>query len=199
AASARGGDALGRRRVRDHRAVHRHIRRRRAAGWTIGDLSGRLGLSRRRRRHGRGHRAALELDADRLQPRAGLGSPVHGRRLRPVARARRAAVSDRPGPARSCRREGTVQARGRGMMALLVNVFLWAVVAALALAGAVKSGALFTTGLRSGARDFVYLLPRVTVGIIGSGYIAAVLPPSLIAGSPGPPARILRPPLPPLA
>ena len=77
------------------------------------------------------------------------------------------------------------------MMALLVNVFLWAVVAALALAAAVKSGALFTTGLRGGLRDFVYLLPRVTVGIIGSGYIAAVLPQSLIAGSLGPQSGIL--------
>jgi hypothetical protein len=77
------------------------------------------------------------------------------------------------------------------MMALLVNVFLWAVVAALALTAAVRSRDLFTTGLRSGVRDFVYLLPRVAVGVIGSGYIAAVLPQSLIAGSLGPQSGLL--------
>ena len=76
------------------------------------------------------------------------------------------------------------------MMAIVVGAFLWAVVAALALSAAVHSGALFKQGLRNGLRDFVYLLPRVTVGIIGSGYIAAVLPHSLIAGSLGPQSGI---------
>jgi len=77
------------------------------------------------------------------------------------------------------------------VIALLVGVFLWAVVAVLALTAAVRGRGLFKLGVTTGLRDFVYLLPRVAVGVIGSGYIAAVLPQSLIAGALGPQSGLL--------
>jgi hypothetical protein len=77
------------------------------------------------------------------------------------------------------------------VIALLVGIFLWVVVAALALSAAVRGRAVFKLGLTTGLRDFVHLLPRVAVGVVGSGYIAAVLPQSLIAGSLGPQSGLL--------
>lgn len=67
-----------------------------------------------------------------------------------------------------------------------IGSFLWLLVAALALTAAVRSKALFREGAYEGARDFVVLIPRVLIGVIGSGYIAAVMPQNLIATWIGP-------------
>ena len=45
---------------------------------------------------------------------------------------------------------------------------------------------LLTGGLRSGAVEFLLLLPRIGIGVVGSGYIAAVLPQALMASWLGP-------------
>jgi hypothetical protein len=74
---------------------------------------------------------------------------------------------------------------------LIVNVLLWALVAALALTAAVRSKALFREGASEGARDFVVLLPRIMIGVVGSGYIAAVMPQDLITAWIGPNSGIL--------
>ena len=50
----------------------------------------------------------------------------------------------------------------------------------LALAAAVRSKALFREGAWEGSRDFVVLIPRVLIGVVGSGYIAAVMPQDVI-------------------
>ena len=44
---------------------------------------------------------------------------------------------------------------------------------------------MFAESLRFGARDFLTLLPRIAIGMIGSGFIAEMLPQQLIpvAGS----------------
>ena len=34
--------------------------------------------------------------------------------------------------------------------------------------------------------DFIYIVPRIALGVIGSGYIAAVIPPEIITGWLGP-------------
>jgi hypothetical protein len=74
---------------------------------------------------------------------------------------------------------------------LIVNLLLWVLVAALALTAAVRSKALFREGATEGARDFVMLLPRILVGVVGSGYIAAIMPQDLITTWIGPNSGLL--------
>ena len=69
---------------------------------------------------------------------------------------------------------------------LLVDLFLWTVVAALAVAVLVRGRPFFADALRNGLKDFLALLPRVAIGVIGSGYLAEILPQSLIVGWFGP-------------
>src|SRR5262249_12545331 len=56
---------------------------------------------------------------------------------------------------------------------------------------AVRSKALCREGLWEGGRDFVVLIPRVLIGVVGSGYIAAVMPQDLIATWIGPHSGLL--------
>ncbi|HEY6257048.1 MAG TPA: hypothetical protein VIY51_14785, partial [Xanthobacteraceae bacterium] len=62
------------------------------------------------------------------------------------------------------------------MTFLIINLLLWVLVGALGLTAAVRSKALFREGATEGARDFVLLLPRIMIGVVGSGYIAAIMP-----------------------
>jgi hypothetical protein len=71
-------------------------------------------------------------------------------------------------------------------MSLLVDLALWAVVAVLGLIAASRSQSLCIDALRGGLRDFLQLLPRIVIGVIGSGYLAALLPQSLVAAWLGP-------------
>jgi uncharacterized membrane protein YraQ (UPF0718 family) len=72
-----------------------------------------------------------------------------------------------------------------------VSVLLWGLVAVLALTAAVRSKALCREGLWEGGRDFVVLIPRVLVGVVGSGYIAAVVPQEFITAWIGPNSGLL--------
>jgi hypothetical protein len=74
---------------------------------------------------------------------------------------------------------------------LIVNILLWVLVAVLALTAAVRSKALFREGAAEGARDFVLLLPRIMIGVVGSGYIAAIMPQNLITTWIGPNSGLL--------
>ena len=56
----------------------------------------------------------------------------------------------------------------------------------LAFIAAVRSKALFRKARSRAARDFVGLMPRVMIGVVGSGYIAAVMPQEVIATWIGP-------------
>src|SRR5258707_6965751 len=77
------------------------------------------------------------------------------------------------------------------MTFLIVNILLWVLVAVLALTAAVRSKALFRESATEGARDFVMLLPRIMVGVVGSGYIAAIMPEDLITTWIGPNSGLL--------
>jgi len=77
------------------------------------------------------------------------------------------------------------------VISIVVGVLLWLLVAVLALTAAVRSKALFREGAREGSRDFVVLIPRVLIGVVGSGYLAAVLPQDLIAEWIGPKSGVL--------
>jgi uncharacterized membrane protein YraQ (UPF0718 family) len=76
-------------------------------------------------------------------------------------------------------------------MTLLVDALLWMIVAALAFATAMRGRALFHGAGREGLLDFARLLPRLALGVLGSGYIAAALPPDLIGRWFGPDAGLL--------
>ena len=45
---------------------------------------------------------------------------------------------------------------------------------------------VLTASLREGAMDFVNIVPRIALGVIGSGYIAAIIPQEVITGWLGP-------------
>ena len=74
---------------------------------------------------------------------------------------------------------------------LIVNLLLWVLVAVLALTAAVRSKALFREGATEGARDFVLLLPRIMIGVVGSGYIAAIMPQIMMTTWIGPNSGLL--------
>jgi hypothetical protein len=71
-------------------------------------------------------------------------------------------------------------------MLLAVNILLWLVVAALAFIAALRGRVLLNEGAREGVLEFIRLLPRIGAGVIGSGFIAEVLPKALVASWIGP-------------
>ena len=77
------------------------------------------------------------------------------------------------------------------MTIYIVEAMLWLLVAALALAVAVKGRILFRDGLREGGMDFLRLLPKVVIGVVGSGFIAAVMPADITARYLGPESGFL--------
>jgi hypothetical protein len=76
-------------------------------------------------------------------------------------------------------------------MFLAVNILLWLVVAALAFIAALRGRVLFIDGARTGALEFLRLLPRIGAGVIGSGFIAEVLPKTVVASWIGPESGLL--------
>ena len=70
--------------------------------------------------------------------------------------------------------------------ALIIDIILWGSVAAVGLIALRRSPAVLTSSLREGARDFINIVPRVALGVIGSGFIAAVIPQEIITGWLGP-------------
>ena len=71
-------------------------------------------------------------------------------------------------------------------MTIAINILLWSVVAGLALVAGSRGRVLLDTGFRAGAIEFIRLLPRIGIGVIGSGFIAEVMPKALIAPWLGP-------------
>ena len=72
------------------------------------------------------------------------------------------------------------------IISVVIAILLWLLVAVLAFIAAMRSKALFREGAFEGGRDFLVLIPRVMIGVVGSGYIAAILPQDLIADWIGP-------------
>ncbi|MCZ7660014.1 MAG: hypothetical protein M5U07_20180 [Xanthobacteraceae bacterium] len=71
-------------------------------------------------------------------------------------------------------------------MSLVLTLALWLVVAVLALAIAARGGAHLRGAARQGLVDFLHLLPRIAIGVIGAGYIAALMPADVVAAWLGP-------------
>jgi hypothetical protein len=65
-------------------------------------------------------------------------------------------------------------------MRIVIYVFLWSVVTVLAVIATMHGRDMLVKGWRDGAVDFVGILPRVALGVISAGYIAAAAPQDLI-------------------
>ena len=72
------------------------------------------------------------------------------------------------------------------MSALIVDIILWGSVAILGFIALQRGRTVLVGSLREGSMDFISIVPRVALGVIGSGYIAAVLPQESITGWLGP-------------
>jgi uncharacterized membrane protein YraQ (UPF0718 family) len=70
--------------------------------------------------------------------------------------------------------------------ALLIDIMLWSSVAAVGLIAYRRGPTVLNASLREGAMDFINIIPRIALGVIGSGYIAAVIPPEVITAWLGP-------------
>jgi len=76
-------------------------------------------------------------------------------------------------------------------MTLAINILLWLIVFGLAFIAALRGRALLNDGAREGAWEFIRLLPRITIGVVGSGFIAEAVPKALIAPWLGPESGFL--------
>jgi hypothetical protein len=65
-------------------------------------------------------------------------------------------------------------------MVFLVDGLLWVIAVALGLVAASRSRVLLRDSIREGVIDCLRLIPRIVLGVVGSGYIAAVLPQELV-------------------
>jgi hypothetical protein len=70
--------------------------------------------------------------------------------------------------------------------ALIIDILLWASVAALALMAWQRGAVVLASSAREGTMDFIAIVPRIALGVIGSGFIAAIIPPEVITGWLGP-------------
>jgi len=69
---------------------------------------------------------------------------------------------------------------------MAINLLLWLLVAGLAFIAAWRGRVLLNTGMREGLIEFIRLLPRIGIGVVGSGYIAEILPKAVMATWLGP-------------
>jgi len=76
-------------------------------------------------------------------------------------------------------------------MMLALNIFLWVIVAALGLMAAMRGTHLFRDSVRGSIIDFLQQLPRIALGVIGSGFIAEAMPQDLIVPWIGPQSGLL--------
>jgi hypothetical protein len=76
-------------------------------------------------------------------------------------------------------------------MTLAINIFLWLVVGILAFIAAMRGRVLLSDGTRAGVMEFVLLLPRIGIGVVGSGFVAEALPNEWIAPWIGPQSGFL--------
>jgi uncharacterized membrane protein YraQ (UPF0718 family) len=72
------------------------------------------------------------------------------------------------------------------MSALIIDIILWGSVAALGFMAWQRGRTVLVSSAREGAMDFIHIVPRIALGVIGSGYIAAIIPPQVITGWLGP-------------
>lgn len=62
----------------------------------------------------------------------------------------------------------------------LVDALLFAIAAALALLAATRGRIVLRDSTKEGVLDFFKLMPRIMLGVVGAGYIAALLPQEVV-------------------
>src|SRR2546430_3650609 len=72
------------------------------------------------------------------------------------------------------------------LSALIIDVTLWGSVAILGFMAWRRGRVVLVSSVGEGSMDFINIVPRIALGVIGSGYIAAVIPPEVITGWLGP-------------
>lgn len=72
------------------------------------------------------------------------------------------------------------------MSALIIDILLWGSLIGVAGLAWMQDRKVMTTALHKGTMDFVYIVPRIALGVIGSGFIAAIIPSEVIVGGLGP-------------
>jgi hypothetical protein len=72
------------------------------------------------------------------------------------------------------------------MSALIIDIILWSSVAALGFLAWQRGRTVLVSSAREGTMDFIHIVPRIALGVIGSGYIAAIIPSEVITGWLGP-------------
>ena len=72
------------------------------------------------------------------------------------------------------------------LSALVIDITLWGSVAVLGFMAWQRGRVVLVSSVREGSTDFINIVPRIALGVIGSGYIAAVIPPEVITGWLGP-------------
>ena len=74
------------------------------------------------------------------------------------------------------------------LSALIIDITLWGSVLILGFMAWQRGRVVLVSSVREGSMDFINIVPRIALGVIGSGYIAAVIPPEVITGWLGPTA-----------
>lgn len=72
------------------------------------------------------------------------------------------------------------------LTALIIDGTLWGSVLVLGFMVWQRGRPVLVSSMREGAKDFINIVPRIALGVVGSGYIAAVIPPEVITGWFGP-------------
>jgi hypothetical protein len=70
--------------------------------------------------------------------------------------------------------------------ALIIDILLWGSLIGVGVIAWRQDKAVLTVALRKGGMDFINIVPRIALGVIGSGFIAAIIPSSVIVGGLGP-------------
>jgi len=71
-----------------------------------------------------------------------------------------------------------------------IAVLLWVIVAVLGFLAWRRGDKVLADSTRSGVLDFLYLLPRLAIGVIGAGFLAALLPQDVVRSWLGPDSGI---------
>jgi hypothetical protein len=70
--------------------------------------------------------------------------------------------------------------------AIFIDITLWGSVAVLGFMVWQRGRVVALASAREGTMDFINIVPRIALGVVGSGYIAAVIPSEVITGWLGP-------------
>jgi hypothetical protein len=70
--------------------------------------------------------------------------------------------------------------------ALIIDILLWGSLFGVGVIAWRQDKTVLNVALRGGAMDFINIVPRIALGVIGSGFIAAIIPSEVIVGGLGP-------------